>query len=482
MNRMKHLLAVLFSIGVFGVLMGGACGDDDDSLIPIDGEDLCGPCGTLANGATTISGDARIDGLLKAVGTLGVRTGSIKANFDADVKELAAVFMTQAEIDASTNLVAELKAKIQAEITANVEGGLSVQYQPPKCSADISVAVEAQAQCEAQAGCTGECDPGSVSVQCEGSCEGSCEGTCEGGSLSCSAELTVEGQCSGTCEGSCELTGPAVACEGTCTGGCSVEAAGTCEGTCTGTCDGTCDFQNAEGQCKGNCDGTCTGKCEVQIEGSCSGECNGSCEFTPPSGQCQGTCQGECRVAVEAGASCEGEPPKCEGKCTGSCSAGCEGEITPPSCSVDCEASANCQAQASAQASASLECTPPSLEVAFNLKADLNAQAQAEFKAKMQEFKVKMIAILQGFAELKGLVQGDAELGVESPLAIITGEVDAIISGGVDGLGNFDIAIGLLPCVFPAIQEAGSILASAVGDFTATISAQAELAALVVSP
>ncbi len=450
MKKVKQLLVVLMFVSLSGTLMGGACEDIQEA---------CGPCGTVANGDTTISGDARLDGLFKAVGTLGAATGSIKANFDADVLDLAAVFMAQAEIDASADLVADLKAKIQGEITASTKGGLKVKYQEPKCSANVSVAVEASAQCEAKvdANCSAEveCTGPEMSVKCEGTCSGSCSADCE--VPTCEVAVTPGSlACEGECQGSCALT---------------LEAAAACEGKCEGECSGSCSayVENTEGEmeCSGSCDGECTGKCEVSGEASasCTGECRGSCKLVGP----------------ELTANCEGEL-KCEGSCGGECSGGCEGKVTAPKCegqaSCDADVSADCEAQASAQASASLECTPPSLEIGFEFSAALegNAEAQAEFLGKMETFKVKMVAILKGFAELDTLINGNVEAGVESPVAQISAEVQGIVSGGI---GDFDISAGLIPCVIPAFKEAGSIMGSVATDMAVTLKGQADLALLI---
>ena len=58
MKRMKHLLVILLVIVVSGFLMAGAC---DDAA-----EKLCGPCGTIENGDSTITGNAELDGVFKA--------------------------------------------------------------------------------------------------------------------------------------------------------------------------------------------------------------------------------------------------------------------------------------------------------------------------------------------------------------------------------------------------------------------------------
>jgi modification target Cys-rich repeat protein len=436
--KLSVLLGVFALAGVMVVYGAMAPGCDEDSL--------CGPCGSVAYGDSTISGDARLDGLFKAVSTLGASVGSIRGNFDADIRELAAAFGVDAEGKATAALAAEVKAAIQAELNANIQGGLSVDYAPPKCSADINVSVEAQAQCEAKLGCEGGCDAGSVDVKCEGSCQAECKGGCEG-ELKCSAELNAQGKCEAECKGSCELQVPTV----------------NCEGSCTGECDGTCEAEVEIGEGKFECRGTCQGTCK------------GKCEYTPANAQCQGTCKGECVVTVEAEAECTGSL-KCEGSCTGSCSGGCEGTVTPPSCDIECDASADCKAQASAQASASLKCEPPRLDINFGFKAGVDAKAKAEFLAKMEVFKVKMIGIVKGWAELEALVNGNAEVGIEAPVVTIKNEVQAIISGGI---GSFNVAAGLVTCVLPAFREAGEIIGQVGTDGKAVIQGQIEMLAII---
>jgi hypothetical protein len=402
-------------------------------------EELCGPCGEVLHGDATISGDARLDGFFKAVGTLGNATASIEGDFKAQVAELAAVFAVDVEGLSLEDMVAEVKAEIEAEISANVDGSLSVKYEPPKCSANVSVAVDAQASCEAKAGCDVdvECTGGEVSVVCEGQCSGGCDATCSG---SCSMEA------SGTCEG-------------TCNGSCTMEAGGGCEGTCNGSCDGECSLQDNEGNCKGECSGTCTGSCE------------------PPSAgmECEGECHGECKVEVEA--ECEGS---CEGSCDAECSGGCEGTATPPSCSAEgsCEASADCQASASAEASASLECTPPSLEIDFKLDASLDANAQASFLAKMKAFKVQMIAIVQGMVKLQALVDADyaASIGIESPVVVLTGQIEAMMDVNFK---DFDVPKAKIPCLIPAFQDSVEILGSVVTDTVVVVQGQISLFAII---
>ena len=402
-------------------------------------EKLCGPCGDVYAGDDFISGDARLDGLFKAVGSFGKATAAIDASFRADVEALADVFGVEYTADMDIgDLVADVKGEINAEINASVSGSLKVVFVEPKCEASVNVAVEAQANCEAKAGCevSAECEGGELAVSCEGTCSGSCSGGCTGG---CKVEA------SGTCEGKCE-------------GSCSLDVAATCEGVCKGECSGECSayVENASGEmeCDGKCEGECTGTCELAAAAECSGECHGKCEI-----EVEGECEGECH-----------------GSCDAECSGGCEGTATPPSCSAEgsCEASADCQASASAQASAELSCTPPRLDIRFEFDASLDAAARAEFTAKMAELKVRMVGIIQGMFKMRALIDADyaAEIGIEPPIAQITGQVQGMVNANFD---DFDIPAGRLVCVLPAFEDSVDIMVEAGTSLTGTLQAQIDI-------
>ncbi len=457
MNKMKNLLYVLILIGSAGILTGGACEDVTEIA-----EGVCGPCGTVANGDATITGMAELDGIFKAVGTLKMSTGSINADFDARVRAMAeGVFGIDVSAMATADVVAAIKTEFSAQITGQLEGDIALKYQPPKCEANVNVAVQASAQCEAKldASCSAEveCDPGKLSFECSGKCEGSCSAEC----TIPSCTITVEpGQanCSGSCEGSCSAT---------------LDVAAKCEGKCEGSCSGECSayVENTEG--------------EMECSGSCSGECQGSCAVEgEAAAECSGSCSGECKIeGPEAEASCTGELG-CSGECSGECSGGCEGEVKAPKCEgkAECsaDASAKCEAQASAQASASLECTPPSLELDFNLKAGVTAEAKAEFMAKIDKFKVEMVSIIQGMAKLRALVDADAaaELGIDPPTVTIKASVDGFVSALK--AGDIEIeAAGLVLCAIPAFEETASILVNLPGEMQATIALQLEVVGMI---
>ena len=440
-NTRSSLAALGLTAGLASLTFAGC--DGNGSPLPSN-DDICGPCGSIVEGQVSISGNAQLDGFFSAVADLGQVTGSVQTDFDANIRALAEAW-GYADISADTaidaSVVSGLMAHIRGEIEGSIDGGITLEYVPAQCSANVSVAVEASAQCEAQAGCDVEVDPGEVSVTCEGTCSGSCSGSCSGG-FKCEASAGV--MCSGSCSGSCDLS-----------------AGGACEGTCNGGCDGTCSVSNADGSCAGRCDGTCSGSCELSAGGSCSGTCHGTCE-------------------ADAEFDCNGEPPQCNGSCEGECSGSCEGTARPPSASADCEASANCEASASAQASANIVCTPPSLDFRFNLAANLTGDAggavaaRAEFEARMTALRTRGGAILQGFAQLGAVVTGQVNGEVvfdPAPLVRITAEFERVID--VAASGDFDIAVGRLACVVPALQEAVSVLGSVATDTAGTLEAQA---------
>ncbi len=166
----------------------------------------------MGQGDVGISGDARLYGFVKALSNVQNTTVSIKTDFEANIRALAAVYDVEITGAIDADVVGELTAEIRADIEANVQGGFQVDYQPPRCQANLSVAVDAEARCEVKAGCDVQVNPGQASVSFQGTCSGSCEGSCTG-------------------EFACEVEAPSAECTGRCEGACTLEAAATCNGT-----------------------------------------------------------------------------------------------------------------------------------------------------------------------------------------------------------------------------------------------------------
>ncbi len=445
-------LVSLLAPALVGALAGGACSSTDNPLadnpLASGAEKLCGPCGKISTGDVGISGNAKLDGFFEAVGRISDATASINGDFNANIDALSQVYGV-ANFDASAAIDAKvdaLIAKIKADFSANLSGGVALDYQPAECHASLDVAVKAQADCEAKANCTGEVTPPSATVDCKGSCTGTCMGTCEGAPPTC--DLTVAAKCEGKCEGTC-----------------TVDAAAACDGTCHGKCDGNCSATDANGQCNGSCDGMCTGSCELSAAATCSGTCSGKCE-------------------IAANAMCDGgKPPSCSGSCTGQCSGSCTGDVTPPSAHANCDASAQCNAQASAKANATLECTPPSVQLTYTFADKLSASDKADFVAHLGELKLRGAAILTGFTKYDLLIHGKTDASgkviVKSPVASLTASVKDLVNSA--GSIAADVPVFRLGCAIDAFGEAGTALSDIATDGTANLKAQAKFTSAFTS-
>lgn len=184
-----------------------------------------------------------------------------------------------------TRVIREVRSILAAGLPRGV--ALDLQYTPPVCRVDLTVAAQCTGRCDVTASASVPTCRGTLVADCSASCTGSCSGTC---AASCT------GQCNGTCTGQCM-------------------------GTCSGQCTGTCDLQDATGRCIGHCSGACNGQCSA----NCMGECQGSC-----SAGCMGSCTGQCR-----------------GMCTGSAHVYCDGDWDVQ---ADAQCQAACRAQANAHA------------------------------------------------------------------------------------------------------------------------------------
>jgi len=452
MRQKVIALVSLLAPALVGALAGGACSSTNNPLAdnPLAGgaEALCGKCGTIKTGDVGISGNAKLDGFFSAVAKLNDATVSVSGDFNANIDALSQVYGV-ANFDASASIdtkVNNLIAAIKAEFSANLQGGVTLNYTPAECHASVNVAIQAQAQCEAKANCDAQVNPGEIDVQCEGECTGSCSGTCTGGVPTCQVDASAK-------------------CEGKCEGTCTFDAAATCDGTCHGKCSGTCSAMDGSGNCNGSCDGKCDGSCDLAASATCSGTCSGKCE-------------------VAADAKCSGgEAPHCSGTCKGSCNANCTGKVTPPSASASCDATADCQAQASAQANATIECTPPSVDLSYNFKASADASAQADFMAHLAELKVRGVAILQGFAKYDVIINGKKDASgnviVKSPVATLTASVQDLASNA--GSIAAEVPVFRLGCAVDAFKESGKVLADLGTNGSANLKAQAKFATAFTS-
>ncbi len=418
-------------VGVAALIVGAACGKDGAPGLPTDlvpgaselakqcGIDVDCEAGGIAEGNASISGVASVDAFFQSVINFEGKANAVSSGIEAEIAAIKADFGIAADAD--------LKAGLEAQISANVEGSFTVDFEPAKCQVDAMATLEASAQCDASI------DPGSAMVACEGSCEVEASAM-----VDCGAEATLE----------CTVSAPSVECMGSCTGTCSVDvsASAICDGTCKGECAGT-----LEG---GKCDGMCTGSCETEFAAAatCEGSCKGECKTTPPSGGCEAGAKVECTANAGAMVMCSGR---------------CEGSVEPPSVKAECQASAK------AEASLNVECTPPRVAASFKLKAGLDASAQASFEAAVKNLvELRLPRILASVKKAEFVVDAGAEL-----TASATGAIKGAL-GELDGGANLRVVFGL-QCALGQLDAVGSTIASASGRLQGNITAVGELTGVV---
>jgi hypothetical protein len=424
MNVMNMNTHRLFALAGLGLLVGASLTTMQACDGVADVCDLSCPDEGVIDGNASITGIAQIDAFFGAVVDVNAAALSISGSLRSELDGIA-LSVGLAPGASGADIAAAVNTKLEGYI--DVDAGLNIAFQPPRCEASIEVAVAAAAECDV------EVEPGSATVECSGGCE------VEGGVMaSCEGDATL----------SCTGTAPMFACEGSCEGSCELEAEAACEGTCRGTCNGTCSVTNAQGDCDGACDGMCQGTCELSAGGSCSGRCTGSCTYEPAMGGCEADASAKC----EAGASGSVQ-----------CDAKCEGEVTPPAVSAECEASVE------AKADASIECFPPALEVTWqwNVAAGGSADLQAEFKAWLEGFKGHISVMLAARTKADILVDSLGNLS-----AAAGGALEASFSTLAEG--DFSATIKV-PCAIAQLPDAVDLIGSATTSLSANASASVEV-------
>jgi hypothetical protein len=288
----------------------------------------------------------------------------------------------------------EAVAKINATLTAGVT--LNIAFEPPECSASVSVQADCQAHCSASASCDvmampPTCMGGTLEVSCMGMC------TAMG-----SASIDCTGQCTGMCSGSCSAMGG---------------AAVDCNGKCDGTCAAKAGVGNGMGaNADGSCQGTCTGKCTMAAMASvmCSGQCGG---------QCTASCNAMGNVAAQ---------------CSGMCSTmgtpiSCKGGTLQGGCMVD----ANCQANCNASASASAQCTPPAVTIT------VSGTSTAQIDTLVNSLETNLPNLL--------LVVKARGMAFAQLISTLSASGSATFSGGIDVQGA-----ACLAQIAPAISQAAT--------------------------
>ena len=245
--RTAFLIIVL--VLLFFYAIGSALPGCEDVL------EVCQPCGSIADGDITISGDPRIDGTFEAFHRIRHRVDQITANYEAGTAELIRVFGL-----ASMNIAA-LEEEVARSFLSESVVDVVFDLRPAVCFVDWHLETKAQNSCERRL----------CSIRIandEAWCRGYLVGPCD-----TPRERTCFEVAAGPCDGSC-------------IGVCRDMTDGVCPGLCAGTCQGDCSAYNSAGVCYGRCLGVCSGICESASPFSCNGTCNGVCEADDPDAGC----------------------------------------------------------------------------------------------------------------------------------------------------------------------------------------------------
>lgn len=423
-HRIQSTILVALTLGALTVTVQGC----DPGSNPIaDACDLTCAAEGILDGNASISGLASVDSFFSAVVNFGKAALEVQTGVNAELRGIA----VSLGLDAGAS-AAEIRGALKAKFETAVDGGLKIEYAPPRCTVAASVAVDAAAKCDA------EVDPGMVSVECKGTC---------------TVEASAEASCDASAKVVCKGTAPMLQCEGMCTGTCELEGDLQCNGTCNGTCDGTCSVKNADGQCAGECQGQCQGSCELKAGASCQGSCQGSCEYEAPEGKCEAGAEVRCEAAADASASCNGS---------------CDGEVVPPKAKAECEASVEAEAKLRA------ECTPPSLEIRWQWSAKYagDVAAQAQFKAWVEGFRVRYAGLLAATARGKLVLEAGAGLGEAA------GNLVNSIQSDFSADASIRASVGIA-CAVTELGAVATVITDAGGALSASLEASAEVSAAI---
>jgi hypothetical protein len=423
MQLNSHRIITIAGLGLLvGMSMSMISACDPVPADGIPGCDLSCPTAGIVEGNAAITGVAEVDAFFGAVVDLSASARAVSGSLDAEIDAIGVSLGLEPGSDA-----AAIRTALEAKFMAATDGGVKLDYLPPRCEASVDVTLAAAAECDASV------QPATATVACEGGCE-------------------VQGGATATCEGDATLTctGPKVACDGSCSGTCELPTGGVCEGTCRGTCSGTCSMLDGQGDCVGECPAPamCTGSCELPAGGTCSGSCQGECTIENAA-SCDTTASAKCEAAADGSVECEGR---------------CEGEVKPP------DVKAECRATVEAKADASVECFPPTIGITWAWSATYAADPdlQAGFKAWLKGF--------EGHVSLMAASGAKSDILIEALGNLETTGV-AALDASSDTLADGDpvVSFKLVNCGLRELEDVTDVLAGATTSLQGSLSASVEV-------
>src|SRR5690606_12914751 len=126
------------------------CGEDTPGISDIPGADLCPglKCKTMAEAGGSVSGIAEVDAFFTSVVNFQAQAGMLEAEVNAALGEMAAAIGAEVEGSASAT-AANIVAKISGGFDGRIDGGISIEYQEPRCEVSAEAPIQASAPCDA---------------------------------------------------------------------------------------------------------------------------------------------------------------------------------------------------------------------------------------------------------------------------------------------------------------------------------------------
>jgi len=428
--------------------------------------EACAPCGLPSEGAVNVSGDARLDGVLEAIGRTSQWGQRAMADYDRRVDALAHAAGyaheegPEGRLKATAADVGQIAALVRAALFEQAGVTTSIEVESPRCAVDMKLALARQISCEEASDCYVDSSCDTALAACTGLCVGRC---------ATSSGTDGEDLCGGSCYVDVDAGTAPEECLSLCIGTCAAGTAGSCPGRCRGTCSGPCSSYTADGVCDGACGGVCSGSCASVTPIACDGLCYGSCLVDPdPVNGCAGTCRGDCA----------------EGACDGDC----RGHLRPEGCDLPsrCDGVMACQETVKDLAWAYLTCDPAAVRVHVDLDAAFTGDTPA-LLGLAALLERTLAGLLGDYGRMSLLVDGVDPLGEIGPADLvepadaaarpyaITDHAQLVAAGVPDDRaslplfamrarasrlaaeatsGDYKISAGSMSCVQPAFEEA----------------------------
>src|SRR5690606_27455631 len=120
-------------------------------------------CKGVVEASGSVSGIASVDAFFTSALKFRAQANILEADVRGTLVEMAVALGIDASGSAA-DIAGRIEGHIQGGFGGKIDGGITIDFQPPRCE------VSAQATLQASARCDATVDPGKASVECNGGC------------------------------------------------------------------------------------------------------------------------------------------------------------------------------------------------------------------------------------------------------------------------------------------------------------------------